>query len=58
MITTTDPILCINAPAIGSKRPKIANIIAIILRGDKDENALANPHNAILVGKMIQEGSF
>ena len=32
-----------------------ANIIAIILRGDKDENALANPHNAILVGTMIQE---
>lgn len=31
-----------------------SKIIALILRGRPDENALENPHNAILVGTMIQ----
>ncbi|SEA31027.1 LacI family transcriptional regulator [Lachnospiraceae bacterium NK3A20] len=32
-----------------------ASIIAIILRGDENENALENPYNAVLVGTMIQK---
>ena len=32
-----------------------ASIIAIILRGDENENALNNPYNAILVGTMIRK---
>ncbi len=32
-----------------------SNIIAIILRGGDDENALESPHNAALVGTIIQK---
>lgn len=32
-----------------------ANIIAIILRGAENENTLENPHNAALVGTIIQK---
>lgn len=32
-----------------------SNIIAIILRGDMDENTLQIPHNAMLVGTIIQK---
>lgn len=32
-----------------------ASIIAIILRGDENENALENPYNATLVGTMIRK---
>jgi DNA-binding LacI/PurR family transcriptional regulator len=32
-----------------------SNIIAIILRGDQNENSLQSPHNATLVGTMIQK---
>jgi LacI family transcriptional regulator len=32
-----------------------SNIIAIILRGDQDGNTLQSPHNATLVGTMIQK---
>jgi LacI family transcriptional regulator len=32
-----------------------SNIIAIILRGDQDENSLQSPHNATLVGVIIQQ---
>lgn len=32
-----------------------ANIIAIILRGGENENTLENPHNAALVGTIIQK---
>lgn len=32
-----------------------ANIIAIILRGSENENTLENPHNAALVGTIIQK---
>ena len=32
-----------------------ANIIAIILRGAENENTLENPHNAALVGNIIQK---
>lgn len=31
-----------------------SNIIAIILRGDQNENSLQSPHNATLVGSIIQ----
>ena len=34
---------------------KNSNIIAIILRGDQNENTLQSPHNAALVGIMIQK---
>jgi len=32
-----------------------SNIIAIILRGEEDENTLKSPHNAALVGRIIQK---
>ena len=32
-----------------------SNIIAIILRGDQNENSLKSPHNATLVGTIIQK---
>ena len=32
-----------------------SNIIAIILRGDQNDNTLQSPHNATLVGTMIQK---
>lgn len=32
-----------------------SRIIAIILRGEPDENALQNPHNAMLIGTIIQK---
>jgi LacI family transcriptional regulator len=32
-----------------------SNIIAIILRGDQNENSLKSPHNASLVGTVIQK---
>jgi len=32
-----------------------SNIIAIILRGDQNENTLQSPHNATLVGTIIQK---
>jgi len=43
-----------NSPARSLAKSN-SNIIAIILRGDQNENSLQSPHNATLIGTMIQK---